>query len=518
MSDITAIELPKWGMTMEDGVVEQWHLAQGQSFSAGDALCTIDSSKISNDLEAPFDGYLRRIVAAPGQNLPVGALLAVSADPSVPDSEIDAFVAARTGTAAAAAATSPVGVPVAAAMAAATSTKGGAAPSPVTVATPAPAPAGTVLVPEVLRGALDESVFATPHALAFAREHGIALGAVHGTGPAGRVAIKDIESAIVGAGGHLPTRSRADRSGPARSRADDSAVAATPVARRLAQNLGVNLHDCRSTGTRGRVCRLDVEEAARRFGLGEFAAAPTTAAPAANGIPTSPAAEPFPVPFSSMRRTIAARLQSSAQTSPHFRVNSEIVLDKVLALRADINSSTPGVKVSVNDLVVKATALALQRVPEVNVQFDEATQTVLRFADADISVAVAIPDGLITPIVRAANRKSVGEISADLSSLVAKAKAGKLKPEEFLGGTFSVSNLGMLGVTSFDAIINPPQAAILAVSAGIQRPVVESGAVVVRTVMEVSLASDHRVIDGALAATFVGELKAILQAPTQMLV
>jgi pyruvate dehydrogenase E2 component (dihydrolipoamide acetyltransferase) len=219
-----------------------------------------------------------------------------------------------------------------------------------------------------------------------------------------------------------------------------------------------------------------------------------------------------------MRRTIAARLQSSAQTSPHFRVNTEIVLDKVLALRADINASTPGVKVSVNDLVVKATALALRRVPEVNVQFDETTQTVLRFPDADISVAVAIPDGLITPIVRAANRKSVGEISADLSSLVAKAKAGKLKPEEFLGGTFSVSNLGMLGVTSFDAIINPPQAAILAVSAGIQRPVVESGAVVVRTVMAVSLASDHRVIDGALAATFVGELKAILQAPTQMLV
>jgi pyruvate dehydrogenase E2 component (dihydrolipoamide acetyltransferase) len=199
-------------------------------------------------------------------------------------------------------------------------------------------------------------------------------------------------------------------------------------------------------------------------------------------------------------------------------VNTEIVLDKVLALRADINASTPGVKVSVNDLVVKATALALRRVPEVNVQFDETTQTVLRFPDADISVAVAIPDGLITPIVRAANRKSVGEISADLSSLVAKAKAGKLKPEEFLGGTFSVSNLGMLGVTSFDAIINPPQAAILAVSAGIQRPVVESGAVVVRTVMAVSLASDHRVIDGALAATFVGELKAILQAPTQMLV
>jgi pyruvate dehydrogenase E2 component (dihydrolipoamide acetyltransferase) len=344
------------------------------------------------------------------------------------------------------------------------------------------------------------------------------LGAVTGTGPAGRVAIKDIESAIVGAGGRFPTRTRADRSGPARSRADDSAVPATPVARRLAQNLGINLHDCRSTGTRGRVCRLDVEETARRFGLVEFAATAAPAAASAEPPAAAPAAPPTGVTFTSMRRTIAARLQSSAQTSPHFRVNTEIAMDKALALRAEINASTPGVRLSVNDLVVKAAALALRRVPEVNVQFDEATQTVLRFPDADISVAVAIPDGLITPIVRAANRKSISAISAELTDLATRAKAGKLRPEEFQGGTFSVSNLGMLGVTSFDAIINRPQAAILAIGAGVQRPVVESGAIDVRTVMEVSLASDHRVIDGALAATFVGELKAILQSPTQMLV
>ena len=523
MTDIKAVELPKWGMTMEDGAVDEWHLAEGQPFSTGDALCTIDSSKISNDLEAPFDGFLRRIVARPGQTLPVGALLAVSADPSVPDADIDAFVEARTGAASAepAPASAAAAVPVAAAavpVAAAVSVAAVAAAATTNGAptrAPAAPPPGTLLVPEVLRGAADETVFATPHALAYAREHGIALGAVTGTGPEGRVAIKDIESAIVGAGGRLPTRTRADRSGPARSRADDSAVPATPVARRLAQSLGINLHDCRSTGTRDRVCRLDVEEAARRFGLGEHSATPASN-PAPE--PARPENAPTPVPFSPMRRTIAARLQSSVQTAPHFRVNTEIVLDRVLALRADINAATPGVKVSVNDLVVKAAALALRRVPEVNVQFDEATQTVLRFPDADISVAVAIPDGLITPIVRAANRKSVGEISAELTDLATKAKAGKLRPEEFQGGTFSVSNLGMLGVTSFDAIINPPQAAILAVSAGIARPVVESGAVVVRTVMEVSLSSDHRVIDGALAATFVGELKAILQAPTQMLV
>lgn len=520
MTEIKAIELPKWGMTMEDGVVDQWHVAEGQPFSTGDALCTIDSSKISNDLDAQFDGVLRRIVAAPGQNLPVGALLAVSADPSVPDADIDAFVAARTGsTAPAPAAALPAQVPspVPAAVAPATVGASFAPPAPV----PAAAPAGSITVPEVLRGAPDESVFATPYALAFARKHGIALGVVPGSGPAGRVAVKDIEAAIVAAGGRLPGRGRVDRSRPAPSRADDSGVAATPVARRLALSLGVNLHDCRSTGTRGRVCRLDVEEAARRFGLGEFAAPaspPAGAGSAGAGSAVAPGGDPTPVPFNSMRRTIAARLQSSAQTAPHFRVNTEITMDRVLSLRADINASTPGVRVSVNDLVVKAVGLALNRVPEVNVQFDEDTQTVLRFPGADVAVAVAIPDGLITPIVRAANRKSLGEISGELTDLAVRAKAGKLRPEEFQGGTFSVSNLGMLGVSSFDAIINPPQAAILAVSAGIQRPVVEDGAVVVRTVMEVSLASDHRVIDGALAATFVGELKAILQAPTQMLV
>ncbi|MGB4778881.1 dihydrolipoamide acetyltransferase family protein, partial [Microbacterium sp.] len=304
---------------------------------------------------------------------------------------------------------------------------------------------------------------------------------------------------------------------PARSTRDDSAVPATPVARRLAASLGINLHDCRSTGTRGRICRLDVEEAARRFGVGQ-------SAPAAGATPVvTPSASvdeaPTVVPFTSMRRTIAQRLRASVQTSPHFRVHQEIVLDDLLALRAQINASVPGVKISVNDLIVKGVATALMRVPDVNVQFDEASQSVLRFAHADVAVAVAIDDGLITPIVRSADVKPISQISRELSELITRAKAGRLTPDEFQGGTFSVSNLGMLGVTAFDAIINPPQAAILAVGAGIRRPVVlDSGEIAARTVLEVSLSSDHRVIDGALAATFVGELKAILQSPAQMLV
>jgi len=558
MSEIKAIELPKWGMTMDEGVLDVWHVAEGEDFPAGAALCTVETEKISNELDAPFAGHLRRIVGVSGETYPVGALIAVSADASVPDEEIDAFVASRAGAAPVAAAGAP-GAGVGAVAAAGAASAGAAAfPAPAgaasgapgaaaaSVAAPAPvasaaaggtagpvltaaaAPTTGILVPEVLRGEVDESVFATPHAVAFARENGVALGAIVGSGPAGRVSVADIEKAVVGAGGRLPARARAARSGsPLRSTREDADVPATPVARRLAQSLGINLHDARATGTRGRVCRLDVEEAARRFGIGQPAAVDPAGSAGANDdsgrrVATAEAGggnEPVAVPFTGMRRTIAQRLQSSYLTSPHFRVNQEIVLDDLLALRKQINASVPGIRVSVNDLIVKAVATALVRVPGVNVQFDEATQTVLRFPDADVSVAVAIGDGLITPIVRGANRKTISQISAETTALVTKAKAGKLQPDEFQGGTFSVSNLGMLGVTSFDAIINPPQAAILAVGAGIRRPVVApSGEVVVRTVMEVSLASDHRVIDGALAATFVGEVKAILEAPTQMLV
>ncbi|MFV4912119.1 dihydrolipoamide acetyltransferase family protein [Microbacterium lacticum] len=515
MSEIRAIELPKWGMTMEEGVLDQWLLPEGSDFDAGAALCSVETEKISNELEAPFAGHLRRLVGVSGETYPVGALIAVSADASVPDDEIDAFVASRGAAPAASAPAAPAVVPAAAPAPATAAVAAPPAPPAPVLTAPAPAATG-ILVPDVLRGEVDESVFATPHAVVFAREHGVALGAVVGSGPDGRVSVADIEQAIVSSGGRLPAKTRVTRSGtPPRSTQDDSAVAATPVARRLAQSLGLNLHDVRATGTRGRVCRLDVEEAARRFGVGQ-----ESAPAAASAGPDAPSAnEPVAVPFNGMRRTIAQRLQSSYLTSPHFRVNQEIVLDDLLALRRQINDSVPGVRVSVNDMIVKAVATALVAVPEVNVQFDEATQTVLRFPNADVSVAVAIPDGLITPIVREANRKTLAQISAETTALVGKAKSGKLQPHEFQGGTFSVSNLGMLGVTSFDAIINPPQAAILAIGAGIRRPVVDaSGDVVVRTVMEVSLASDHRVIDGALAATFVGEVKAILEAPTRMLV
>jgi pyruvate dehydrogenase E2 component (dihydrolipoamide acetyltransferase) len=288
-------------------------------------------------------------------------------------------------------------------------------------------------------------------------------------------------------------------------------VAATSVARRLARTLGINLHQCRPTGRHGKVCKYDVEAANALLNGAPVPIAPTPEIAAE----TQPEVEA--VAMSGMRRTIAGRLQASKQTIPHYRVTMDVQLDALLALRKQINDADPGVNVSVNDGVIKAVASALAKSPEVNVQFDEATQSIQRFRHADISVAVAIDEGLITPIVKAADTKTLTQISAEVRELATKAKAGTLKPDEFQGGSFSISNLGMFGVKQFDAIINPPQAAILAVGGGEQRAVVENGELTVATVMTLSLSSDHRVIDGAMAAGFLQMVKRFIETPSLML-
>jgi len=286
-------------------------------------------------------------------------------------------------------------------------------------------------------------------------------------------------------------------------------VHATPVARRLAAELEINLLDCRRSGTRGRVCKADVEAlAALRAKAGGAPASMTPAVVAAE-----PAFEEQAL--SGMRRTIASRLQESKQNAPHFRVQLDANIDNLLQLRTTINNSNTQVKLSVNDFIVKACACALVAVPAVNIQFDG--QAVRRFRDADIAVAVAMDDGLITPIVKQANRKGLIEISNEVRDLATRAKLGRLKAEEFQGGTFSVSNLGMFGIKQFDAIINPPQAAILAVGAGEQRPVWQDGQWRAATVVSLSLSSDHRVIDGAVAARFMAALQGFLEQPGTML-
>lgn len=501
MSEIKIIEVPKWGLSMEEGTLNNWLIEEGDSFKQHQELCDIETSKISNVLEAPFDGVLRRKVAQPGQTLPVGGLLGVVADASVSDAEIDAFIAQR-GAAPAASPPQPESVSPAS-----------AAPV-VAVKAPEPAPVQAAKtthgwhVPQTLLGASADAVFATPHATRLAKELGIDLSRISGSGPQGRISVSDIEHAVKDNGGQVATLQPALKAdGPARSRADDSHIVATPLARRLAAKLGVNLNDCRVTGSRGRVSKADVLEVS--------AVQNPVVAASVQATPQTPHADVLPM--NGMRKAIAARLQASKRTAPHFRLQADLDLEALLALRSEINASAPAIKLSVNDLLIKACALALIKVPDVNVQFDEASQAVLRFADADISVAVALPGGLITPIVRQANRKSLSSISQEMLSLVTKAKAGNLKPEEFQGGTFSISNLGMLGVSQFDAIINPPQGAILAIGAGEQRVVAHNGQAAVRTQMTVTLSCDHRVIDGALGATFLKELKRLVQTPSLMM-
>ncbi|MDW8315918.1 MAG: 2-oxo acid dehydrogenase subunit E2, partial [Rhodovarius sp.] len=275
----------------------------------------------------------------------------------------------------------------------------------------------------------------------------------------------------------------------------------------------------------GRIVKADVEAARARP---QPAAAPPApppqpaAAPPPRPAPITPppAAGVTPVPHSSMRKVIARRLSEAKATIPHFYVAMDIELDALLDLRARLNARAPkegpgAYRLSVNDLLIKAAAVALRRVPGVAASWSE--EAILRHDSIDISVAVAVPDGLITPIIRQADRLGLAAISNTMKDLAARARAGKLKPEEYQGGCFSISNLGMYGVRDFAAIINPPQAAILAVGAGEQRPVVKDGQLAVATVMTCRLSVDHRVIDGALAAEWLGEFKRIVEEPLSLL-
>jgi len=512
MSTIEPLTLPKWGLAMEEGTIGQWLINEGDAFAKGDEIVEIETSKIINVLEAPIGGVLRRKVGQEGTTLPVSALVGVVADASVADAEIDAFITAFGGPTAEACSTAP-------AEADSTVPADAVAQSdaPAVPAQQAAVASGGSSVPQaLLQGDDDSACFATPHARRFADTVGVNLNNVSGNGREGRISRDDVVTAIVSAGGQVavPAVVEIDRTAP-RSEADDSQIAATPVARRLAKELGINLHDCRASGTRGRVCKADVEAANALLN-----GAPVTAAAIATGAISAEQAQPEfeEQPMNGMRRTIAARLQQSKQTAPHFRVCLDAKLDNVLSLRQQINAADPSVKLSVNDFVIKACAMALVKSPAVNVQYDEESQMIRSFKNADISVAVAIDNGLITPIVKAANSKSLSQISADMRSLATKAKAGTLKPEEFQGGSFSISNLGMYGVKQFDAIINPPQGAILAVGGGEPRAVVENGELAVATVMTLSLSSDHRVIDGAVAAQFLQLLKQFIENPSLMLV
>ncbi len=313
---------------------------------------------------------------------------------------------------------------------------------------------------------------------------------------------------------------------PAPAAAGGERVIASPLARRMAQQAGLDLSKLAGSGPGGRIVRADVEAAAKGA---PAAAAPAPVAAAAPAAAPAPAPRgPAPVitaphklvPHSSMRRVIARRLSEAKSSIPHFYVSMDIEVDALWKLGEDLNSRSPKegegrFVITLNDLVIKAAARTLRRVPAVNAAWtDDAT---VLFDDVDISVAVAIPDGLITPIIRRADQKGLQTISAEMRDLAGRAKAGKLKPEEFQGGGFSISNMGMFGVSHFSAIINPPQAAILAVGAAAPKPVVKNGELAVARVMTCTLSCDHRVVDGALGATWLREFKRLCEDPLGLL-
>lgn len=294
---------------------------------------------------------------------------------------------------------------------------------------------------------------------------------------------------------------------------------ASPLARRLAAERGVSLEGLTGSGPKGRIVRLDVERAASTAPVVAQAIATTTATPAPaapQGIP--PGIGPYEaVPHTSMRRTIARRLLEAKQTVPHFYLNADCDIDALLALRARINEKRDAAeRISVNDFIIRASALALKAVPEANAVWTD--EAILRLQDIDIAVAVATDGGLVTPLIRQADKKSLGAISAEMKALAARARENRLKPDEYQGGGFSISNLGMYGIRSFSAIINPPQSAILAVGAGERRPVERDGQLAFATMMSVTLSVDHRSVDGALGARLLAAFKAAIEAPMNLIV
>jgi pyruvate dehydrogenase E2 component (dihydrolipoamide acetyltransferase) len=309
--------------------------------------------------------------------------------------------------------------------------------------------------------------------------------------------------------------------------AEGARIFASPLARRMAQQAGIDLATLKGSGPGGRIVKADIEAGLQRPAAAPKPAAAPVAAPVAAPAPApvAPKAAPITaphtlVPHTSMRRVIARRLAEASRDIPHFYVAVDVCLDPLLKLRAELNAKStkdgPGAfKLSVNDLIIKAAAIALRRVPKVNASWTE--DGIALYDDVDISVAVSIADGLITPIIRRADLKGLAAISNEMKDLAGRAKAGKLKPEEFQGGGFSISNMGMYGVSAFSAIINPPQSAILAVASGEQRAVVRDGALAVATMMTCTLSVDHRVVDGALGAEWLAAFRAIVEDPLSLM-
>jgi pyruvate dehydrogenase E2 component (dihydrolipoamide acetyltransferase) len=445
------ILMPALSPTMEKGNLAKWLKKEGDKVKSGDVIAEIETDKATMEVEAVDEGTIAKILVPEGtQDVPVNDVIAVMAG----DGE---DVKAAAGAAPSKAAAAPPAKP-----AAAPAPTPAAAPAPKpTASTVGPAPAPQAAAP-VAKTNGHARIFSSPLARRLAKEAGIELGRINGSGPHGRIVARDVGEAKSGKGLKAP-----------------AAPAGAPA-------IAPSMSD---------------KQILALFEEGSYDV----------------------VPHDGMRRTIAQRLTASVQNVPHFYLTIDCDIGKLLMAREEINEAAPKdkekkplYKLSVNDFVIKSMAVALQKIPNCNVSWTEGGM--LKHKHSDVGVAVAMPGGLITPIIRKAETKSLSMISSEMKDFAARARARKLKPEEYQGGTTAVSNLGMYGINHFTAVINPPHATILAVGTSEERPVVRGGKIEIAHMMSVTLSCDHRAIDGALGAELIGAFKQLIENPVMMMV
>jgi pyruvate dehydrogenase E2 component (dihydrolipoamide acetyltransferase) len=443
------ILMPALSPTMEKGNLAKWLKREGDKVKSGDIIAEIETDKATMEVEAVDEGTIAKIVVPDGTaDVPVNQVIAVLAG----EGEDPKTAAASAGSAA-----PPAPKPQAAAP----------APAPAKADAPKPAAAPAAPASQPATQPSGGRVFASPLAKRLAKEAGIDVSRIAGSGPHGRVIARDIDEAKSGKG----------------LKPAAGAPAAAPAA---APSIAPTMSD---------------QQVRALFEEGSYEV----------------------VPHDGMRRTIAQRLTQSTQTIPHFYLTIDCNIDKLLAAREEINGAAhkdkdgkPAYKLSVNDFVIKALAVALQRVPDANVSWTDSGM--LKHKHSDVGVAVAMPGGLITPIIRNAENKSLSTISSEMKDFAARARARKLKPHEYQGGTTAVSNLGMFGIKDFTAVINPPHATILAVGTGEERAIVKNGKIEAAHIMSVTLSCDHRAVDGALGAELIGAFKTLIENPLMMVV
>ncbi|MDJ0950482.1 MAG: 2-oxo acid dehydrogenase subunit E2 [Alphaproteobacteria bacterium] len=482
-----SVLMPALSPTMTEGNLAKWLVKEGDEVNAGDVICEIETDKATMEVEAVDEGTVGKLLVSEGTegvavNTPIALLLEEGEDASALEG------------AAPAAAPAP-------------KANGGGEPQPAAAPAAAPIPAP----------AAGGSVGATPLARRMAAQAGIDLSGLPASGPGGKVGKADVLAALGGGGGAVaPVPSALPAAGPAPMTAGGERIFASPLARSMAKQAGIDLTALAGSGPGGRIIKLDIEAAIARGPVEAPAPAPVPAEPTAPGAAPDRAGAWEEVKHSNVRKVIARRLTEADRDIPQIYLTIDCEIDDLLAARKQINDAADGAyKISVNDMVIKAVALALRKVPGCNARWtDEATQLL---NTVDVSVAVATEGGLITPIVFDADKKGLALISDEMKDLAGRAREGKLLPEEFQGGGFTISNLGMFGIKQFTSIINPPQACILAVSAGEQRPVVRDGEITVRTIMSVTLTCDHRVVDGALGAEWLQVFKGLIERPATML-